>query len=98
MARQSCWTDLYLRAGLAAFKVLSPKNPEYIKRRSNWYRFVAAGSSGPLYSPFIFQRTGAQALQFEPKDQFDQRQRKLDKIIEAGYTADPPEFPWNAKP
>jgi lysyl-tRNA synthetase class 2 len=63
-----------------------------------WYRFVAAGSSGPLYSPFIFQRSGAQALQFEPKDQFDQRQHKLDKIIEAGYTAYPHEFRWTATP
>src|SRR5258705_11011496 len=54
MARQSCWTELYLRAGVAAFKVLLSKGGKYIKRRINWYQFVAAGSSRPLYSPFIF--------------------------------------------
>ena len=37
-------------------------------------------------------------MQFEPKDQFEQRQRKLEKIVEAGYTAYPHEFRWTATP
>jgi lysyl-tRNA synthetase class 2 len=37
-------------------------------------------------------------LQFEPKDQFEQRQRKLEKIIEAGHAAYPHEFRWTATP
>jgi len=37
-------------------------------------------------------------LQFEPKDQFEQRQRKLEKIVEAGYAAYPHEFRWTATP
>jgi lysyl-tRNA synthetase class 2 len=35
-------------------------------------------------------------LQFEPKDQFEQRQQKLEKIVAAGYTAYPHEFRWTA--
>jgi len=37
-------------------------------------------------------------LQFEPKDQFEQRQRKLEKIIEAGHAPYPHEFRWTATP
>ena len=37
-------------------------------------------------------------MQFEPKDQFEQRQRKLEKIIEAGHAAYPHEFRWTATP
>jgi lysyl-tRNA synthetase, class II len=37
-------------------------------------------------------------LQFEPKDQFEQRQRKLEKIVEAGHAAYPHEFRWTATP
>jgi len=37
-------------------------------------------------------------LQFEPKDQFEQRQRKLEKIVEAGHPAFPHEFRWSATP
>jgi lysyl-tRNA synthetase, class II len=37
-------------------------------------------------------------LQFEPKDQFEQRQRKLERIVEAGYPAFPHEFRWTATP
>src|SRR5882724_9308504 len=39
-----------------------------------------------------------QELQFEPKDQFEQRQRKLEKIVEAGHPAFPHEFRWSATP
>jgi lysyl-tRNA synthetase class 2 len=61
-------------------------------------RFVAAEACGPLYSPFIPQRMRSQALQFEPKDQFAQRQHKLAKIVAAGYSAYPHEFRWTASP
>jgi lysyl-tRNA synthetase, class II len=37
-------------------------------------------------------------LQFEPKDQFEQRQRKLEKIVAAGHPAFPHEFRWSATP
>ena len=40
----------------------------------------------------------SQALQFEPKDQFEQRQHKLQKITAAGYAAYPHEFRWTASP
>jgi lysyl-tRNA synthetase, class II len=40
----------------------------------------------------------SQALQFEPKDQFAQRQHKLAKIVAAGYSAYPHEFRWTASP
>jgi lysyl-tRNA synthetase, class II len=41
---------------------------------------------------------GLQALQFEPKDQFEQRQHKLEKIVAAGYPAYPHEFRLTATP
>ena len=37
-------------------------------------------------------------MQFEPKDQFEQRQAKLQKLVEAGYAAYPHEFRWTATP
>jgi lysyl-tRNA synthetase class 2 len=37
-------------------------------------------------------------VQFEPKDQFEQRQQKLQKLVEAGHTAYPHEFRWTAGP
>ena len=37
-------------------------------------------------------------MQFEPKDQFEQRQRKLEKIVQAGHPAFPHEFRWSATP
>jgi lysyl-tRNA synthetase class 2 len=39
---------------------------------------------------------GCQELQFEPKDQFEQRQQKLEKIVGAGYPAYPHEFRCSA--
>jgi len=39
-----------------------------------------------------------QELQFEPKDQFEQRQLKLKKIVDAGHQAYPHEFRWTASP
>jgi lysyl-tRNA synthetase class 2 len=37
-------------------------------------------------------------LQFEPKEQFEQRQQKLERIVAAGYPAYPHEFRWTATP
>ncbi len=37
-------------------------------------------------------------MQFEPKDQFEQRQAKLRKLVEAGNPAYPHEFRWTASP
>ena len=37
-------------------------------------------------------------MQFEPKDQFEQRQLKLQKLVAAGYPAYPHEFRWTATP
>ena len=38
------------------------------------------------------------AVQFEPQDQFEQRQRKLEQIRQAGHMAYPHEFRWTATP
>lgn len=35
-------------------------------------------------------------MQFEPQDQFEQRQRKLEQLRQAGYAAYPHEFRWTA--
>ncbi|HET8966739.1 MAG TPA: OB-fold nucleic acid binding domain-containing protein, partial [Candidatus Acidoferrum sp.] len=35
-------------------------------------------------------------MQFEPQDQFEQRQRKLEQVKQAGHTAYPHEFRWTA--
>ncbi len=40
----------------------------------------------------------SQELQFEPKDQFEQRRAKLQKLVEAGHPAYPHEFRWTAAP
>ena len=37
-------------------------------------------------------------MQFEPKDQFEQRQAKLQKLVDAGYPGYPHEFRWTATP
>ena len=37
-------------------------------------------------------------MQFEPKDQFEQRQAKLQKLLTAGHEAYPHEFRWTATP
>jgi lysyl-tRNA synthetase, class II len=39
---------------------------------------------------------GTLAVQFEPQDQFEQRQRKLEQIRQAGHSAYPHEFRWTA--
>src|SRR5450755_683089 len=56
-------------------------------------RPVAPSAWGPLYSPASYsERTSA--LQFEPRDQFEQRQKKLEQIQALGYQAFPHEFRW----
>ena len=37
-------------------------------------------------------------MQFEPRDQFEQRQKKLEQIQELGYEAFPREFRWTDTP
>jgi len=37
-------------------------------------------------------------LQFEPRDQFEQRQKKLEQIQALGYEAFPREFRWTDTP
>ena len=37
-------------------------------------------------------------MQFEPRDQFEQRQKKLEQIQALGYEAFPREFRWTATP
>jgi len=37
-------------------------------------------------------------VQFEPKDQFEQRQLKLEKLVQAGHRPYPHEFRWTASP
>src|ERR1700689_4576478 len=37
-------------------------------------------------------------LQFEPRDQFEQRQRKLEQIVALGHVAFPHEFRWTHTP
>ena len=37
-------------------------------------------------------------MQFEPKDQFEQRQRKLEQLRQAGHPAYPHQFAWTATP
>jgi lysyl-tRNA synthetase, class II len=51
-----------------------------------------------LYSPFLSRELRTPELHFEPKDQFEQRQLKLEKLVAAGYEAYPHEFRWTATP
>src|SRR6266478_5793808 len=60
--------------------------------------FLRQARPGRYTRRLSFTKQRSQALQFEPKDQFEQRQRKLEKIVEAGYTAYPHEFRWTATP
>src|SRR3981189_3095182 len=47
-----------------------------------------------LYTPLAAARKGNSVLQFEPRDQFEQRQKKLEQIQELGHRAFPHEFRW----
>jgi len=48
-----------------------------------------------LYTPLAAARKGNSKLQFEPRDQFEQRQKKLEQIQALGFEAFPREFRWS---
>jgi lysyl-tRNA synthetase class 2 len=52
-----------------------------------------------LYTPDTQVKKGKEIhLQFEPRDQFEQRQKKLEQIQALGYEAFPREFRWTDRP
>jgi lysyl-tRNA synthetase, class II len=51
--------------------------------------------SSRLYTPVAVARKGNFTLQFEPRDQFEQRQKKLEQIQALGFEAFPREFRWS---
>jgi lysyl-tRNA synthetase, class II len=51
-----------------------------------------------LYTPLAEQGRGKFTLEFEPRDQFEQRQKKLEAIQALGYEAFPREFRWSHTP
>jgi lysyl-tRNA synthetase, class II len=59
--------------------------------------FLAQACSG-LYTPEAEGDKGKSTLEFEPKDQFEQRQKKLEAIQALGYEAFPREFRWSHTP
>src|SRR5260221_8279110 len=48
-----------------------------------------------LYTPLAAAGRGNFNLQFEPRDQFEQRQKKLEQIQALGFEAFPREFRWS---
>ena len=56
-------------------------------------RAAAAGRYTPFDS-LITQRNEGADLEFEPRDQFEQRQKKLEQLREAGLNPYPHEFRW----
>jgi lysyl-tRNA synthetase, class II len=58
---------------------------------------VAESEDRPLYSAALLSERNS-VLQFEPRDQFEQRQKKLEQIQELGYAAFPHEFRWTHTP
>ena len=54
------------------------------------------GEGADRYTRHLFSRDWGRRVQFEPKDQFEQRQRKLEQLRDAGHTAYPHEFRWTA--
>jgi lysyl-tRNA synthetase, class II len=48
-----------------------------------------------LYTPLAVTGEGNFNLQFEPRDQFEQRQKKLEQIQALGFEAFPREFRWS---
>jgi lysyl-tRNA synthetase, class II len=59
--------------------------------------FLAEGCDG-LYTPRAEEDKGKSILEFEPRDQFEQRQKKLEAIQALGYEAFPREFRWSHTP
>jgi lysyl-tRNA synthetase class 2 len=58
---------------------------------------VAPDGRGPLYSA-AFSTERNSELQFEPRDQFEQRQKKLEQIQALGFDPFPREFRWTDTP
>jgi lysyl-tRNA synthetase, class II len=58
---------------------------------------VAPDRRGPLYSA-AFSTERNSELQFEPRDQFEQRQKKLEQIQALGFDPFPREFRWTDTP
>src|SRR5258706_3138753 len=56
--------------------------------------FIAQRTSR-LYTPLEAARKGNSKLKFEPRDQFEQRQKKLEQIQALGFEAFPREFRWS---
>ena len=54
------------------------------------------GEAADRYTRDLFSKDWGRRVQFEPKDQFEQRLRKLEQLREAGYAAYPHEFRWTA--
>ncbi len=50
------------------------------------------GARAAILACRYLERTSS--LQFEPRDQFEQRQKKLEQIQELGHAAFPHEFRW----
>src|ERR1700731_2223987 len=59
--------------------------------------FLAQFRHWPLYSPSN-PRKDISRLQFEPRDQFEQRQKKLEQIQQLGFDPFPREFRWTHTP
>src|SRR5579864_299301 len=82
------WTpDLSSRAGILLRKITGAR---YLRRLPP----TATGRYTRLRSP----RKGFLPLQFEPRDQFDQRQKKLEQIRALGIDTFPREFRWTDTP
>src|SRR5260370_35314389 len=58
-------------------------------------RAFLAQRTSRLYTPLAATRKGNSKLQFEPHDQFEQRQKKLEQIQALGFEAFPREFRWS---
>src|SRR5438270_9871329 len=65
---------------------------EYPKKDDLLGVFLAHGLRWPLYSRAISERIFP--LEFEPREQFQQRQKKLEQIQALGLKAYPHEFRW----
>src|SRR5260370_28864080 len=59
--------------------------------------FLAQGRGAPLYSNSIVSER-IFLLQFEPRDQFEQRHKKLEQIQALGHDPYPREFRWTDSP
>jgi len=63
-----------------------------------FWAFPCSDGAPPLYSLSIDLERKSGHLQFEPRDQFEQRQKKLEQIQALGYEGFPREFRWTNTP